>query len=368
MPYPIRYARTDDRVNIAFCELGEGEPLIYLTALPWCNFSVGFSNPQTIRHQEEVAEAVRLIVYDARGCGLSDHDAADLTLDGFVRDIDAVADAAGHDRFAIYGSADASRVMIHYAVMRPERVTRLILWVPSVSSARLREDAGLRSVTSLADRDWELYLRTLSHAVVGGWDAERAPYAAAFADMMRGSIRPDEFVRFRTAMRTHDVTADLGAVQAPTLVLGREDVMAYTVPVVREVAAGIPSAQLVVSPGNWLLPCTGDDVTREVVRFMHRQDAALPETPVRSVGRGEQVASQMDRTDHDARLSPRELEVLTLLSHGKTNAEIADVLFVAPATASRHVHNILNKLGMSRRAEAAAYAARRGFAEERVRG
>ncbi|MHB8377523.1 MAG: alpha/beta fold hydrolase [Dehalococcoidia bacterium] len=360
MSYPIRYARTSDGVNIAFCELGQGEPLIYLPALPWCNFAVGFTSPLTGSHPEELAAAARLLIYDARGCGLSDHGAADLSLDGFVRDIDAVAQAAGHERFALYGSADACRVLIHYAAVRPERVTRLILWIPSVSTARLRDDPALRAVTSLAERDWELYLRTFSHAVVGGWDADRAPYAAAFANVMRGSIRQDEFRRFKEAMRAHDVSADLAAVRAPTLVLGREEAAPYTVPIVREVAAGIASARLVVSPGNWLLPCTSDDITREIGAFM---TGASPRW----------LASQAPGAGPDAlpavagRLSPREQEVLALVSLGKTNAQIADDLVIAPATASRHVHNILNKLGMNRRAEAAAYAAVHGLAPYRSR-
>jgi pimeloyl-ACP methyl ester carboxylesterase/DNA-binding CsgD family transcriptional regulator len=361
MGHPIGYARTRDGVNIAFTELGRGEPLIYLTSLPWSNFAVGFSNPLTSLHPEEVARAVRLIVYDARGCGLSDHGVADLTLDGFARDIDAVAEATGHERFSLYGSADASRVMIHYAATHPERVKRLVLWVPSVSASRLGRDAGLRMIASLAG-DWELYIRTVSHAVVGSWDADRAPYAAAWADVMRASIRQDEFGRFREAMRGHDVSADLPRVQAPTLVLGREDVMAYTVEVVREVAAGIPSARLVVTPGNWLLPCTGDDVTREVVRFMRMTDGAISGGAQLPEPRDERVVSPSPNGSTPA-LSTRELEVLALLAEGMTNAQIAEALVVAPATVSRHVHNLLNKLGMNRRAEAAVYAARHGLAE-----
>lgn len=361
MPYPIRYARTSDGVNIAFCELGQGEPLVYLPALPWCNFAVGFSNPLTASHAEELAEAARMVIYDARGCGLSDHGATDLTLGGFVRDIDAVAEAAGHERFSLYGSADACRVMIHYAALRPERVARLILWIPSVNSARLRADAAIRAVSSLAGRNWELYTSTLSHAVVGGWDADRAPYAAAFAALMRGAIRQEEFGAFRAAMRAHDVAADLALVRAPTLVLGREDAALYTVAIVREVAAGIASARLVVTPGNWLLPCTSDDITREIAGFMGMR---APD----SASRADPAAASAAHNGNGVALSARELQVLSLLSQGKTNAEIASDLVVAPATASRHVHNILNKLGMSRRAEAAAYAARRGLAGVDSRG
>jgi pimeloyl-ACP methyl ester carboxylesterase/DNA-binding CsgD family transcriptional regulator len=355
MPYPIRYARAADGVRIAFTELGQGEPLIYATGIPWSNFTIGFTSPLTASHPEDVSAAARLIVYDPRGCGRSDHGVDDLSLDGFTRDIDAVSQALGLERFALYGSADAARVTIRYAAAHPERVTRLILWIPTISTAAVRGDGTLRAVSSLATRDWEMYLRTLAHAVVGGWDAERAAYGTAWADVMRASIRQDEFPRFREALRTHDVSCDLAAVRAPTLVLAREDAATFTVPVVGEVAAGIPTARLVVSPGNWLLPCTSEDITREIVGFMRSQEAPATRRNGIDAKIGDSPA-----------LSARELQVLALLSQGKTNAEIAADLVVAPSTASRHVHNILNKLGMSRRAEAAAYAARHGIAGARA--
>jgi len=61
-------------------------------------------------------------------------------------------------------------------------------------------------------------------------------------------------------------------------------------------------------------------------------------------------------------LSPRELEVLRLVAAGGTNASIAGVLFLSPATVKRHVTNILAKLDVSTRADAIAYAYRTGLA------
>jgi ATP/maltotriose-dependent transcriptional regulator MalT len=55
-------------------------------------------------------------------------------------------------------------------------------------------------------------------------------------------------------------------------------------------------------------------------------------------------------------LTSRELEVLGLLAQGRTNREIADALFIAAKTASVHVSNILAKLGVATRGEAAATA------------
>ena len=62
-----------------------------------------------------------------------------------------------------------------------------------------------------------------------------------------------------------------------------------------------------------------------------------------------------------AALTDREKEVLTLVARGRTNREIAEELVIAPATARNHVSRILDKLGMHRRSEAAAFAAEIGL-------
>jgi DNA-binding CsgD family transcriptional regulator len=63
-------------------------------------------------------------------------------------------------------------------------------------------------------------------------------------------------------------------------------------------------------------------------------------------------------------LTKREAEVLGLLGHGLSNPEISDRLFISRKTVEHHVGNILAKLGLRGRAEAAAYAARQGPARE----
>lgn len=60
-------------------------------------------------------------------------------------------------------------------------------------------------------------------------------------------------------------------------------------------------------------------------------------------------------------LTPRELEVLALLAHGGNNREIAKQLNIAEKTTSIHVSNILSKLGVSDRTQAAIAAIQRGL-------
>ena len=64
------------------------------------------------------------------------------------------------------------------------------------------------------------------------------------------------------------------------------------------------------------------------------------------------------------RLSEREVEVLRLIAAGKSNQEIAGTLVISLNTVLHHVSHILDKTGAANRTEAAAYAARRGLAND----
>jgi DNA-binding CsgD family transcriptional regulator len=66
-------------------------------------------------------------------------------------------------------------------------------------------------------------------------------------------------------------------------------------------------------------------------------------------------------TRPDGDLTGREREVAALLADGLTNGQLAERLFISPKTAAVHVSNILAKLGLSSRAEIAAWAVRHGI-------
>src|SRR3990172_5466117 len=100
---------------------------------------------------------------------------------------------------------------------------------------------------------------------------------------------------------------------------------------------------------------------------------------IRAVGRGQSLLDPSVTRDvierladlsrgpsgPDALLSGREKEVLLLVAQGYTNKEIAARLVVSPYTARNHVIRILDKLGLSRRSEAAAQAVRLGLLRDR---
>lgn len=71
----------------------------------------------------------------------------------------------------------------------------------------------------------------------------------------------------------------------------------------------------------------------------------------------QQFASLSPNPIESANLTPRELEILELLGQNLSNQEIADRLFIEVGTVKNHVHNLLNKLEVSNREEAATYLA-----------
>ena len=63
----------------------------------------------------------------------------------------------------------------------------------------------------------------------------------------------------------------------------------------------------------------------------------------------------------ESNLSPREGEVLQLVAQGATNKQIADSLFISENTVKTHLRNIMDKLHLANRSQAAAYAVERGL-------
>jgi ATP/maltotriose-dependent transcriptional regulator MalT len=68
-----------------------------------------------------------------------------------------------------------------------------------------------------------------------------------------------------------------------------------------------------------------------------------------------------DGDEDDGPLTPKELEVLSRLADGRSNKEIADALYVAPATIKTHLAHIYAKLGVTGRQEAVARAVELGL-------
>ncbi len=115
------------------------------------------------------------------------------------------------------------------------------------------------------------------------------------------------------------------------------------------------SSILAGASGYVLKQIRGDDLIesiRKVGRGESLLDAEMTDRVFRRI-RGEEPEDPLL-----ARLSGQERKILDLIAEGLTNRQIAERMYLAEKTVKNYVSNMLSKLGMSRRTEAAAYAAR----------
>lgn len=99
----------------------------------------------------------------------------------------------------------------------------------------------------------------------------------------------------------------------------------------------------------------GDEITTAIRRVARGDSLLDPGAVKRALDR---VRHQSDDRDAVDRLSPQEQRIFELIGEGMSNRQIADAMFLAEKTIKNYVSNVLMKLGMERRTEAAALAAR----------
>ncbi len=106
-----------------------------------------------------------------------------------------------------------------------------------------------------------------------------------------------------------------------------------------------------------------EEISRALVRVASGQAMLDPMVQARVLDRLEAVPEPaVVRGGEVAALTAREVEVLTLIAHGMSNAEIADHLVVGESTVKTHVNRIFAKTGVRDRAQVVAYAYRTGLA------
>jgi DNA-binding NarL/FixJ family response regulator len=119
-------------------------------------------------------------------------------------------------------------------------------------------------------------------------------------------------------------------------------------------------AALEAGASGYLLKDADVDEVAAAVRAAHRGELQLDPAVARALMSSLRGIS---RDDVSTALTPRELEVLGLVGTGRANKEIAAELSIGERTARTHVSNILRKLGLASRTQAALWAVREGLVE-----
>ncbi len=247
----ILFCRASDGVRIAYAKSGDpaGPPLVkpgnWLTHLEF-----DWNSPVWRHWLTEMGHGHSLIRYDARGCGLSDHDPADLSLAAWVRDLGAVVDAEGLERFSLLGISQGCAVAIAYAARNPQRVDKLVLYGGYAVG---------RSLRSTSPQE-ELERTLLQNLIRVGWGRDNPAFRQVFGSLFLPEGTPEQHqwfndlaktmpmenaLRVRQASDVIDVRQEAEQVRAPALVLHASGDAMVPFEIGRQLAAHIPGARFV---------------------------------------------------------------------------------------------------------------------------
>ena len=353
----IRYLRASDGVRLAWAEAGRGRTLV--KASNWMtHLELEWASPVWRHWLDFLSRHYRFVRYDERGCGMSDWEVQNLTQDRWAEDLsEVVAAAVGASPIVLLGISQGAVPAIEFAARHPERVSHLVLYGGYSQGWMIRGDEASRrrflAMLELIEHGWgrrnPVFRQLFTSRFIPGGTDEQLDW---FNDLCLKTTSPQNAARLLQARANVDVRSRLGEVRVPTLVLHARNDEVVPLASGKILAAEIAGAEFVeLDSANHVL--LADEPAWR--RFC---DAVLDFTGVSAAGEAAEPAPEAAAF---AALSPREREVLRLISAGLANAEIAERLGISEKTVRNHVSNLFDKLGVWSRAQAIVFARDRGF-------
>lgn len=345
----IRFAHAADNVRIAWTASGEGPPLV--KAANWLtHLEYDLKSPVWRHWVDFLSRNFRYYRYDERGLGLSDHNAADLSVGTWAADFEVVVDAAKPEKpFVLLGISQGAGAAMTYAATYPENVSHLIIYGGYLRGWAHRDPEEARrreAVRELTLLGWgkadPIFRRLYTKMFVPDASDEQLQW---FDDLCGRSTTPEIAARLMREQSVADFSGVPAEISVPTLVLHSRDDGVIPFSEGMDIAGGIQSSEFVqLDTRNHILldgEPAWDRFKQAVLEFTGRP--ADTEDPVFQA------------------LSGREREVFAKVTEGLSNPEIAAALFISEKTVKNHITKIFEKLNVKSRSQAIVVARDRGF-------
>ena len=220
----IQFCTTEDKVQLAYGTVGLGSPLVEVGT--WINhLEADWDSPVWRSRLQALASKNQLVRYDCRGCGLSDRQVPGFSFELALSDLEAVVDAAGLERFSLFGSSQGAGVAIAYAALHPQRVKNMVLYgafargrlARNPSEQDRREAQAMRHLIEIGwGRPNPAFRQIFTSMLIPDSTPEQYQW---FTELQRTSTSPENAAHLIAAYETMDVADLLCQVRCPTLVI-----------------------------------------------------------------------------------------------------------------------------------------------------
>jgi pimeloyl-ACP methyl ester carboxylesterase/DNA-binding CsgD family transcriptional regulator len=337
----INFARSGD-IHLAYQVVGGGPlDLVYIPSA-FGHLETYWEEAAVERFLRRLGSFSRLVIYDKRGTGMSDRLPQPPTMEERTDDLLAIMEAVGTERIAVFGMSEGGAIGALFAATHPDLVSHLVIM-----------GSGAYDFATPEQTDEKVH-RVESRWGSGEIVATGCPSVAHdervrawVGRLQRRSGTPREMAEIVRLNATYDVRAALPAVRAPTLVLHRSGDRLFSVESGRYYAEHIAGAKFVLLEGTDHIPYFEEP--ERILDLIEEFVTGTLSGPRRRLALSPRDAGPFG-------LTGRERDVLQLVAEGRTNRQIADVLFVSPHTVSHHLRGIFAKTGTTNRTAAAAAA------------
>ena len=345
MSQDIRFCTTADNVKLAYAVSGEG-PLLVMSATWLSHLEHQWRSASWQPWLEAFSREHKLLRYDARGCGLSDRDAADLSFEAWVRDFECVIESASFRQFDLLAKCWGGPIAIEYAARHPERVNRLVLYGTNALgrlrwSDRPNEAERARVLLDLMRLGWGQE----NHAFMQVWASYFQPggtfdHLRSWSDQQCVATSAETAIQLMRNGWNVDVREAARKIKCPVLILHCERDVVVPIDQGHLLASLIPDCRFVQLNSENHMPL-GDEpawsrLVAEVKAFLQK--------PAESLVRRSRLPLN--------ELTARERAVLERIAEGLDNSEIAASLGLSEKTVRNHITRVFDKIGVQHRYQA----------------
>ena len=250
----VQFTNSVDGTQIAWASIGDGPPV--LKAPNWMNhIEYEWKSPIWAPFLSEFARDNQFVRFDQRGNGLSDWDVEQIDAEAMIEDMEAVVEAAGLKRFALFGLSQGAGFSVRYAARHPEQVSCLILFGSFMKGGLARDNPTAKA-----------YFETAEMMIRNGWGSTNPSYREFFTsnfmpdasrevrnswdEMQRMSSNAENAIRIQEMNMFIDSVGPAKEINIPTLVLHMSGDRVVPLAWGRETARLIRDARFVELPGN----------------------------------------------------------------------------------------------------------------------